>query len=378
MRYCKKCVQPDTRPGIVFGDDGICPACSFMEKAPEVDWRQRRLALEEIAKYGRMNNSHGYDCLIGVSGGKDSTRQAMFVRDELKLNPLLVNCGYPPEELVDRGAENISNLVALGFDMISYCPAPQTWKQLQWESLVRYGNLFKSSEMALYASAPRVSLAYQIPLVFLGENPALTVGELCVGSTDDNANRVKNGNTIAGGPDTVAPQGLPINKTILYRFPSDKEMQYALMRIVYLGYYIEDFGKIKNAEFSVAHGMKVRNDPPEDIGDITGYEALDEDFVIVNQLLKYVKLGFGKVVDQVSEEVRLGKMSREEAIRLACLYDGKCAPRYMDALCAYFRIPRQELDAIIERHRNKAIWKKADGRWHLAVDFDNTPPETNL
>lgn len=375
MRYCKKCVQPDTRPGIVFDEDGVCPACSFMEKAPEVDWKGRRQDLEEIAEYGRRHHSHGYDCLVGVSGGKDSTRQAMYVRDELKLNPLLVNCGYPPEQLVDRGAENISNLIELGFDMISYCPAPQTWKRLQWEGLQRYGNFLKSSEMALYASAPRVSLAYQIPLVFLGENPAITVGELCIGTTDGNANMVRHGNTISGGPDTVMPADMPVNKTILYRFPSEEETENALMRIVYLGYYIDDFGKIKNAEFSIAHGMKVRTDPPEDIGDITGHEALDEDFVMVNQMFKYIKLGFGKVVDQASEEVRLGAMTREEAVRLAGLYDGKCAQRYVEKFCRYFKISQEEFDGIVDRYRNREIWKRKDGQWHLSVNFDNTPFE---
>jgi len=344
-----------------------------MEQAPSVDWKARRIELKKIAEYGRAHSSHGYDCLIGVSGGKDSTRQAMYVRDELGLNPLLVNCSYPPEHLVDRGAENISNLINLGFDMISYSPAPQVWKQMQWEGLVRYGNFLKSSEMALYASAPRVSLAYQIPLVFLGENPAITVGELCLGTTSGDANKVKHGNTIAGGPDTVMPEGMGVNKTIFYRFPSDEEMDNALMRIVYLGYYIEDFGKMKNAEFSMAHGMKVRPDPPEDIGDITGHEALDEDFVIVNQMMKYIKLGFGKVVDQVSEEVRLGNMSREEAARLAGLYDGGCAQRYVDKFCRYFNLTQAEFDEIINQYRNRNIWKQTDGRWHLNVDFDNNP-----
>ncbi|WP_243544270.1 N-acetyl sugar amidotransferase [Pseudodesulfovibrio tunisiensis] len=373
MRYCKRCVQPDTRPGIRFDDEGICPACRFAENAPEVDWEARRAELEEIAEYGRAHASHGYDCLIGVSGGKDSTRQAMFVRDELGLNPLLVNCAYPPEQLADRGAHNIANLIELGFDMINYCPAPGVWKRLQWESLTRYGNLFKSCEMALYASAPRVSLGYRIPLIFLGENPAQTVGELCLGTVDGNANRVRYGNTIASGLESVMPRDMGAERTILYRFPTDAEMENSMMRIVYLGYYIRDFGKRKNAEFSMRHGMQVRPDPPEDIGDITGHEALDEDFVIVNQMLKYIKLGFGKVVDQVSEEIRLGNMTREEGVRLARLYDGRCAPRFVERLCRYFGISRAEFDELVERFRNRDIWRRTDGRWHLAVDFDNTP-----
>ncbi len=372
MRYCKKCIQPDTRPGIVFDQEGVCPACRFMEEAPKIDWGKRRKELDALVDFAKKHSKYGYDCLIGVSGGKDSVRQAMFARDELGLKPLLVTCGTPAEQFTERGADNLANLITLGFDTIHYCPAPQVWKALMWEGLTRYGNFLKSAEMALYASSPKIALAYQIPVVFFGENPALTVGELCLGTTNANANLTK-GNTIAGGPDTIRPPEMGIEKTIMYRFPSDEDMANCKMRIVYLGYYIEDFGKRKNAEFSIAHGLKVRQDPPEDIGDITGHEALDDDFVVVSQMLKYIKLGFGKVVDQVSEEVRLGSMTRDEAIELARLYDGKCAPRYIEKFCQYFRISQTEFDAIIQQYRNKDIWKMSNGRWQLTVDFDNTP-----
>jgi len=48
MRYCCKCVQPDTRPGIVFDADGVCPACRFAEADRHLNWAARRAELEEI------------------------------------------------------------------------------------------------------------------------------------------------------------------------------------------------------------------------------------------------------------------------------------------------------------------------------------------
>ena len=65
---------------------------------------------------------------LGVSGGKDSTRQALWVRDKLKLKPLLVCCSYPPEQLTILGAKNLSNLIELGFDLIVTSPAPKVGK----------------------------------------------------------------------------------------------------------------------------------------------------------------------------------------------------------------------------------------------------------
>src|SRR3990167_1215836 len=99
MKYCKKCVQLDTRPGIKFDSGGICPPCRFVARFDDIDWNKRRRELFEIADFGKKNNVSGYDCIIGVSGGKDSTRQSIFVRDELGLNPLLVSCQYPPEQM---------------------------------------------------------------------------------------------------------------------------------------------------------------------------------------------------------------------------------------------------------------------------------------
>src|SRR3990172_3671571 len=111
MQYCKKCVQPDTRPGIKFNADGVCPACQYMEHFYSIDWDARRRELQGIVEKSKKDNPSGYDCIVGVSGGKDSTRQAMFVRDTLGLKPLLVSCSYPPEQLTDRGAHNLSNLI---------------------------------------------------------------------------------------------------------------------------------------------------------------------------------------------------------------------------------------------------------------------------
>lgn len=374
MRYCRKCVQPDTRPGIVFDEAGVCPACRFAEADRHLDWQARRAELEEICAFARARNVSGYDCIVGVSGGKDSTRQAAFIKEEMGLNPLLVCCSYPPEQLAERGARNLSNLVGLGFDCLTVYPAPGTWKNLMREGFRRFGNWCKSTEMALYASAPKVAIAYQIPVVFLGENPAITAGALEVGSTTGDASRMKYCHTLSGGPQALMPQGMGEEELFWYQYCSDDEMELARLRIVYMGYYIEGFTKLENAAFSMARGLEVRSDPPEDIGDLTGHEALDEDFVVVNQMLKYLKFGFGKVTEQASEEIRLGRLSREQAIELVRAYDGACADRYIQAFCRYLEISEAEFWDVAERFRNKDIWRKGpDGAWSLAASFEAAP-----
>jgi len=364
MRYCKKCVQSDSRPGIQFDEAGVCMPCRYFEENKNIDWAARRAELDEIAAFGRRYNVSGYDCIVGVSGGKDSLRQAMYVKNELKLKALLVCCTYPPEQLSERGARNISNLISLGFDYICVGPDPQVWKKLMRQGFLKYGNWCKSTEMALYASAPKIATAYHIPLIFLGENPAIYYGELG-GSLTGDANRMKYCNTLEGGnPDKLLTEEITEQDTFLYRYPSDDDMARANLRIVYLGYYIKNFISIKNAEFSMKQGLEIRTDPPEDMGCSYGFEALDEDFVHVNQMLKYVKFGFGKMTDLANDAIRLKLMSRKEAVELVKKYDGKCADRYIKDFCRYLNITEAAFWKVTESYRDRHIWgQNKDGEW---------------
>lgn len=365
MNYCKKCVQPDTRPGIRFDEDGVCPACRYVEGLAFVDWDARLRELHALVERTKQNNHSGYDCIIGVSGGKDSTRQALYVRDNLKLKALLVSCTYPPEQLSERGAHNLSNLISLGFDTISIGPDPQTWKRLMRKSFLEYGNWAKSTETALYATLPRLSIAYHIPLAFLGENPATQMGDLDTGSLDWDANKMKNTNTIVAGTRVYLGDGVKPQHLIAYEHPSDEEMAWANVQLAYLGYFWPNFTKLDNGAFSISHGLEVRTDTPLERGALHPFEALDEDFVFVNQMIKYFKFGFGKVTDEVCELIRYGRMSREEAIELVNKYDGRCSSDYIKRFCDYIEVSEQEFWTTAESYRNKDLFEKTPAGWRL-------------
>lgn len=365
MKYCTRCVQPDTRPGIRFDEEGVCPACMYVETLKDVDWGARRLELAEIVEKSKKNTHSEYDCIIGVSGGKDSTRQAMYVRDNLQLCPLLVSCNYPPEQITERGAHNISNLISLGFDTISVGPDPQTWKKLMRKSFFEYGNWAKSTETALYATLPRLSIAYQIPLIFLGENAATQMGDLTVGSTDWNGNSIRNANTIGGGNSLYLGDGVNAQNLIPYKYPPNDETERIKMQVVYLGYFWPNFTKVDNAAFSISHGLEVRTDTPLERGALHPFEALDEDFVFVNQMIKYMKYGFGKVTDEVCELIRYGRMSREKAFELVRKYDGKCSSEYIKQFCNYIEISEQKFWEVAEVYRNADLFEKVGKEWTL-------------
>jgi N-acetyl sugar amidotransferase len=373
MKFCKRCVNPDTRPNIFFDEDGVCPVCKFNEQKANgvIDWKARRKELDDILEWGKKHTKSSYDCIVTVSGGKDSARQAFFARDEMKANPLLVSCMYPPEQLSELGAYNFSNLISRGFDTIGISLNPQKWKDLMKYSFFKFGNWCRSTEMALYAIPIHVAITYKIPLIFLGENPALTIGEKH-GRLDGDASKMKYCNTLEGGD--VTPyliEGVTRTDLHYYGYPSDDEMEYGNLRIIYLGYYIEDWAGHKNAKFAMDRGLKIRNDPPEDMGDLWGFSGLDEDFRLVNQMIKYIKFGFGHVNDQVCEAINHGMMTREEGIELLKKYDGKCSPKYIKRYCGYLGITEKQFWEVVERFRGgENVWiKDKNGEWKLNLDY---------
>lgn len=366
MKICKKCVTPDTRPGIRFDEEGVCLPCRVSENSPEIDWDSRREELKRIAEWGRANSSCGYDCIVPVSGGKDSTRQALYARDELGLRALLVSCVYPPEQQSVIGANNLSNLISLGFDTITVGPGPEKWKTLMKRAFYKFGNWAKATELALYAIPPRVAIAYGIPLIFLGENNAITYGDLG-GSFGGDANRVKYNNTLAGGtPKELIGDGITERDALWFEYPSDDDMNEAGLRVVYMGYYISDFTIYRNAEIAIQNGLHIRDVPPEDVGALSNFEDLDEDFVHVNQMLKFFKMGFARVADEASQSIRMGRMTRDEAIDIVRSYDGKCAPRYINQFSHYLGITHDEFWRVANSYRNPNIWKHhSNGDWEL-------------
>lgn len=340
MKYCSRCLQPDTRPNTVFREDGLCPACHYIDELKDVDWQERFETLQDLLEKFPRRPGQFHDCIIGVSGGKDSTRQALWVRDKLKLNPLLVCLTYPPEQVSERGVDNLSNLIELGFDVHVLAPAPETWRRLMAVAFNKFTNWCKSTELALFSTVPRLAIRYQIPLILWGENPGLQLGDLkTLGKTGYDGNNLRNMNTLRGGGlQWMLEEGFCEQDLQAYTYPDPEEFEYAGLQIVYLGWFLGDWSLVNNALYSCSQGLIPRDDTAENTGDLYGVSSLDEDWVTLNQMIKYYKFGFGRATDYVNEEIRLGRMSRNEGIKVVEKYDGRCGDHYIASFCDYINI----------------------------------------
>jgi len=340
MKYCKTCLQPDTRPNTYFNEQGICPACSYHKELQEVDWEDRFHILEDILEQYPRRPGQYFDCIIGVSGGKDSTRQALWARDKLGLKALLVCLSYPPQQVTQRGVDNISNLIELGFDTLVVSPEPETWRKLLRTGFLQFTNWAKATEQAIIGSAPQAAIRYNIPLILWGENPGLQLGDMkTVGRNGYDGNNLRFMNTVSGGNlQWLFDAGFTKQNLISFRYPTTMEFDSINIQIVYLGWFWSDWSLVNNGMYSVSNGLQIREESVIETGDLTHVTSLDEDWVTLNQMIKYYKFGFGRVTDHVNEAIRCGSMTREHGIRLLEEYDGSCAPSYIESFCEFIDI----------------------------------------
>lgn len=365
MKYCKKCLQPNTRPGIKFNEEGICYACLYEEEKKNIDWIAREKELKEIAEWAKKTAKGAYHCVIGVSGGKDSSFQAVYAKEKLGLNVLLVNS--EPDKITEIGKHNIENLINQGFDIIKMRPNPKIIKKLVKESFYKYGNPIKPTEYPLWTSAYIIADKFDIPLVIQGENAALTLGVVNSGlGNDGNALNVNEGNTLAGGnASDWVDEDINLNQLYMYQFPDKKRLIDKGIKAIYLQYYVKEWSQVYNADFSIARGLFGRTtEDLHDIGRYRRYTALDSDMQIVNQMIKYYKFGFGFATDEACYDIREGRISREEAIWLVNEYDGKCGEKYIKEFCEYIDITLEEFWKVVDKYVNKELFKKDEnGKW---------------
>lgn len=364
MKYCKKCLTTDLRPNASF-KDGVCIACNYSSLDHHDNTALKLKILENKIKLSRkkQKNKLAYDCIVGVSGGKDSTRQAHWVRDRLGLRPLLVCCAYPPRQMSEVGAENLSNLIEMGFDMIAATPAPQSAAKLALESFKQFGNVCKSTEMSLFSTVPRLAIELGVNTIFWGENPALQVGDSAVEGFDEfDGNNLRKLNTLtAGGSDWIKEA---LSKPYLaehYIYPNEIEFDKKKINIFYLGPAWDDWSNEDNSAYASLQGLTLRPGEEYETGDISNASMLDEEFTNINMMLKYYKFGFGRATDAVNEQIRSGIMKREDAIGIVEKFDGVCSDRIIQSFSKYVGISEEMFWNIANNWVNADIFQIREG-----------------
>ena len=314
MKYCKNCLFPETKPDLSFNDSGVCSACvAAEEKDNGIDWLVREKELETICNHYRdLSETPKYDCIIPVSGGKDSTFQAITMRDKFNMNPLCV-C-FETTFATPLGEYNLKNLQKQGFDVIHFRKNSEAYKSMVIEGFKTVGDEMWPNHVGIFTIPVLIAVKFNIPLIVWGENSQREYGGPNLKSVQS---RILNRQWLEefGGligyriSDMVGVNGITKKDLTPYWYPSDEEIQRVGVTGIFLGSYLK-WDARKQLNVVKEKGFGVSETPLE--GTYTNYENLDESLVSLHDYLKYVKYGFGRATDHVNIDIRNKRISREE------------------------------------------------------------------
>lgn len=312
--------------------------------------------------HSAQSRSKGYDCLIPVSGGKDSTWQVIKCL-EYGLNILAVTWKTPARTGI--GARNLDNLINLGVDHIDYQISPKVEKKFLYKSFARYGTTGIPMHMAIFNIPLNIAVKFNIPLIVYGENSAFEYGSEKDGYDGfllDSTWVKRFGVTHSTCAADWVSKGLTKKELTPYYGPTDKELKDKDSKAVFLGYYFK-WDPRGSYDIAYKHGFRPRAE-----GAKTGYynyADIDDDFISIHHYLKWYKFGFTRLFDNLSIEIRNGRIDREKAIEIVKERKEEIPLRDIDKFCKYLGISKKRFFGIIERFRNKKIWKKKSGIWKM-------------
>lgn len=368
MNFCTKCVMPDTKPDLHFDENGVCDACRSQEsKNSEINWEKREKEFLELVK--KYKTHPDYDCIIGVSGGKDSTYQVIKAK-ELGLNPLCV-C-FEPTIPTKIGRKNLENLNNLGVDLIHIKRNPIVYKKLAREAFIRTGDNEWQNHLGIFTTVPKLAVNFNIPLIIWGESPQIEYGGPATSKDRNVLDRQwleefggLLGNRIS---DMVGVDGLSKRDLSLYTYPNDEDIHRVGVTGLFLGYYFKwDLREVLKK--SKEYGFSVSERPVE-----TTYENFENLDCYSNHLhdyLKYVKYGFGRATDNACLDIRLGYINREEGVRLVNKYDGNLPKLAIKKYLEYTGFTQSEFDKIVDSFTNKKIFLRDENR-NFVRDIDGS------
>jgi len=366
MKFCKVCLYPDIKPGLEFDNEGMCGACKNNELKSTVDWASRKSQLLEIIEKYKSKTGSRYDCIIPVSGGKDSTYQAYMIKEEFGLHPLLVN--FLPRDLVPLGRKNIENLKNLGFDYIEFTANPIVYRKLAKIGLTELGDVTWPEHHGLFTVPAQIAVAYKIPLIVWGENPQFEYGGPGLGFSLDRQWLIEHGGYFLDKMpiEEVTKFGIDSKDLKPYLYPSDEQINQVGVKGIFLGSYIE-WDIFKQLELVKSLGFSVSDKPKE--GTYQNWENLDEKYTGMHDYFKWIKYGFGRATDHVCIDIWYGRITREEGKKLVRKHEGKIPTWYFDEFLEDFELTRNQFYEIVDKFANHDLFKKdANGKLYRDKD----------
>lgn len=378
LKYCTRCVMPNTKPDLQLDSEGVCNACRSYEQREEIDWNSRKRELLGILERYRQPDGGKWDCIVPVSGGKDSTYQVIRML-QLGMNPLCVTATTC--DLSDIGRKNIENLKKLGVDHVEFSPNPLIRAKLNRIGLEQVGDISWPEHLGIFTIPVRAAVSFNIPLIIWGENSQNEYGGPAAASESNTLNRrwLEEFGGLLGlrVSDVVGVDGIESRDLIPYTYPSDEEIARVGVTGLFLGYYLPWDG-LSNALIAQANGLTTYHKAVE--GSMVSYENLDNYQTGIHDYFKFLKFGFGRATDLACMQVRRGRLTREDALEIVKKHDGKFPWEYLgkplEDILKPLGISVEEFIQICDQFTSKNLFKQ-DGNGNLIKDRDGNLSKIN-
>ena len=353
MKYCNKCVIPETAETNTFNSLGTCSVCNQIKKKSEINWHNKQEELDLLIKNYKDKND--YDCIVPFSGGKDSAFALWYLVEKKKLKPLVVRFdhNFLRKTVIENTEKTINKL---GVDFINFKPDFEIVKKMMFESLFRRGDFCWHCHVGITAFPVNMAIKKNIPLLFYGEPSAEytsfysydEIEELDVEKFNKSVNLGINAEDMLEMLSDRYPQEKFSKKNIEpYIFPSQREINQNQIKAVYLGNYIP--WDVKKQVSIIKAELDWKGDVVEGIPHEYDYEKIECIMQGVRDYIRFLKRGYGRTAHLVSIDVRNNRMTRERALELVKMYDGK-RPKALDTFLSILKMSEDEFYKIVEKH----------------------------
>lgn len=365
VTYCTRCVYPAVAAtALTFDADGVCSGCRTHDEQGKVDWARRERLFRELCDDHRSKSGKAYDCLIPVSGGKDSFYQVHLLKNVYRMNPLLVT--YNENNETPIGQRNIQRMKdVFGCDYWNFTPSVAVLKKMNRVGLAKMGDPDMHCHMGINSVPIQIAAKFGVPLIVWGEHGFMNLGGMhSYKDMVEYTARYRKEHLLRGydWDDFVGQEGLEEKDLLWAKYPDDAEIE----RVGIRGIFISNF-----------FGWN-QNDHTQLMVDKYGFEvnavAFDRTYKRdsnlnnihdngVHDYMKFVKFGYGRATDHVCRDIRSGAIDRAAGVDLVRQYDHVVPgdlPRWLD----YVGMTRTEFDRIADTFRDPRVWVKNEyGHW---------------
>ena len=368
IRWCTRCVYPSISAApMEFDAHGVCTGCRMAEVKAAIkpeEWDRRLGLLREIVDRYRSHDGSRHDCVIAVSGGKDSYFQAHFIKNVLGLRPLLVT--YNGNNWTEVGWRNMLRMKEVfGADHVLVSPSVETLKKLNRLAFVAMGDMNWHAHVGIMTAPVAVAAQHGIPLVFYGEHGYLDLcGQFSMDDFPEIGFRDRLEHFARGFEWTyfAGREGLSSQDLQIWKYPTDRTLFELDLRGIFLGNYVYWEANEHIKLVTEKYGFEVSHQPFErTYRTMSNLDDMHENGV--HDYLKYIKFGYGRCTDHVCKDIRAGLMTRAQGMELVRKMD-PVKPSDLTRWLGYVGMSEAEFDGIADTFRDPRVWCVENGAWN--------------